>query len=49
MTHPNGLDFFVDKANWDQHRFETVERVYEDTLAGRTTPHDGHVLSLWEA
>lgn len=23
-----------------------VERVYEDTLAGRTMPHEGHVLSL---
>lgn len=26
-----------------------VERVYEDTLAGRTEPRDGHVLSLWDA
>ncbi len=27
---------------------EAVERVYEDTLAGRTEPQHGHVLSLWE-
>ncbi len=26
-----------------------VERVYDDTLAGRTEPRDGHVLSLWDA
>ena len=25
---------------------EAVERVYQDTLAGRTTPNEGHVLSL---
>ena len=28
---------------------EAVERVYEDTLAGRTEPQHGHVLSLWDA
>jgi NADPH:quinone reductase-like Zn-dependent oxidoreductase len=28
---------------------EAVERVYHDTLAGRTEPRHGHVLSLWEA
>ena len=28
---------------------EAVERVYEDTLAGRTEPRNGHVLSLWDA
>lgn len=28
---------------------EAVARVYEDTLAGRTEPRHGHVLSLWEA
>jgi hypothetical protein len=27
---------------------EAIERVYEDTLAGRTRPEHGHVLSLWE-
>ena len=27
---------------------EAVERVYEDTLAGRTEPQDGHVLSMWD-
>ncbi len=27
---------------------EAVERVYEDTLAGRTEPRHGHVLSLWD-
>ncbi len=27
---------------------EAVERVYEDTLAGRTEPQHGHVLSLWD-
>jgi len=26
---------------------EALERVYRDTLAGRTAPHQGHVLSLW--
>ncbi len=26
-----------------------VERVYQDTLAGRTRPNEGHVLSLWES
>jgi len=26
-----------------------VERVYDDTLAGRTEPRHGHVLSLWDA
>ncbi len=26
-----------------------LERVYQDTLAGRTRPQDGHVLSLWDA
>lgn len=28
---------------------EAVERVYEDTLAGRSAPQHGHVLSLWDA
>jgi hypothetical protein len=28
---------------------EAVERVYQDTLAGRTEPQHGHVLSLWDA
>jgi NADPH:quinone reductase-like Zn-dependent oxidoreductase len=28
---------------------EAVERVYDDTLAGRTEPQHGHVLSLWDA
>jgi NADPH:quinone reductase-like Zn-dependent oxidoreductase len=28
---------------------EAVERVYQDTLAGRTDPQHGHVLSLWDA
>lgn len=28
---------------------EALERVYQDTLAGRTQPQDGHVLSLWDA
>jgi hypothetical protein len=28
---------------------EAIERVYEDTLAGRTEPQHGHVLSLWDA
>lgn len=28
---------------------DCVERVYLDTLAGRTQPADGHVLSLWDA
>jgi hypothetical protein len=28
---------------------KAVARVYEDTLAGRTEPQDGHVLSLWDA
>jgi NADPH:quinone reductase-like Zn-dependent oxidoreductase len=28
---------------------EAVERVYGDTLAGRTEPQHGHVLSLWDA
>jgi NADPH:quinone reductase-like Zn-dependent oxidoreductase len=28
---------------------EAVERVYEDTLAGRAEPRHGHVLSLWKA
>ena len=28
---------------------DAVERVYEDTLAGRTEPQHGHVLSLWDA
>ncbi len=28
---------------------EAVERVYGDTLEGRTRPEDGHVLSLWDA
>jgi hypothetical protein len=28
---------------------DAVARVYEDTLAGRTEPHHGHVLSLWDA
>jgi hypothetical protein len=28
---------------------DAVECVYDDTLAGRTEPHHGHVLSLWDA
>jgi NADPH:quinone reductase-like Zn-dependent oxidoreductase len=28
---------------------DAVERVYQDTLAGRTEPQHGHVLSLWDA
>jgi NADPH:quinone reductase-like Zn-dependent oxidoreductase len=28
---------------------EAVERVYADTLSGRTEPQHGHVLSLWDA
>jgi hypothetical protein len=28
---------------------DAVERVYADTLAGRTEPQHGHVLSLWDA
>jgi hypothetical protein len=28
---------------------EAIERVYEDTLAGRAEPRHGHVLSLWDA
>ena len=28
---------------------DAVVRVYEDTLAGRTEPQHGHVLSLWDA
>ena len=31
------------------HGRAAVERVYEDTLAGRTEPQHGHVLSLWDA
>jgi hypothetical protein len=27
---------------------EAVERIYQETLAGRTQPRDGHVLSLWD-
>ncbi len=27
---------------------DDLARVYEDTLAGRTEPQDGHVLSLWD-
>jgi len=27
---------------------EDVVRVYEETLAGRTEPHHGHVLTLWD-
>jgi hypothetical protein len=27
---------------------DALQRVYQDTLAGRTRPQDGHVLSLWE-
>jgi hypothetical protein len=38
---------------WLQVRREAgraaVERVYGETLAGRTEPRDGHVLSLWES
>ncbi len=30
------------------HGRAAVERVYEDTLAGRTEPCDGHVLSVWD-
>ena len=30
------------------HGREEIERVYEDTLAGRTDPQHGHVLSLWD-
>jgi hypothetical protein len=28
---------------------DAVERVYDDTLAGRAEPQHGHVLSLWDA
>jgi len=28
---------------------DALERVYQETLAGRTRPQDGHVLSLWDA
>jgi NADPH:quinone reductase-like Zn-dependent oxidoreductase len=28
---------------------EAVERIYGDTLAGRTEPQHGHVLSLWDS
>ena len=31
------------------HGRDAVERVYQDTLAGRTEPQHGHVLSLWDA
>jgi len=30
------------------HGREAVERVYRDTLEGRTRPEQGHVLSLWD-
>lgn len=30
------------------HGREAVERVYHDTVDGRTDPADGHVLSLWD-
>jgi hypothetical protein len=28
---------------------QAVEQVYRDTLAGRVSPHDGHMLSLAQA
>lgn len=28
---------------------DALERVYQDTLAGRARPQDGHVLTLWDA
>ena len=28
---------------------DAVERVYEATLAGRSDPRHGHVLSLWDS
>ena len=28
---------------------EALEQVYQDTLAARTRPEDGHILSLWDA
>jgi NADPH:quinone reductase-like Zn-dependent oxidoreductase len=31
------------------HGREAVERVYDDTLAGRSEPRHGQVLSLWDA
>jgi hypothetical protein len=31
------------------HGRKAIERVYENTLAGRTDPQHGHVLSLWDA
>ncbi|MCP5044946.1 MAG: DUF2855 family protein, partial [bacterium] len=31
------------------HGRKAIERVYEDTLVGRTDPQHCHVLSLWDA
>jgi hypothetical protein len=45
-------DFDVSTDRWlTVHRAsgrEAVERVYRETLEGRTRPSDGHVLSLWD-
>ena len=27
---------------------KSVQAVFDDTLAGRTKPADGHVISLWD-
>ncbi len=45
-------DFRTFSEGWLQVRRgagkDAVVRVYEDTLAGRTEPQHGHVLTLWE-
>jgi hypothetical protein len=44
--------YLASTQSWLQVRRErgrdAVERVYGDTLAGRTEPQHGHVLSLWD-
>ena len=47
----NGFRHFTESWLQVQRGYgrQAVERVYEDTLAGRTEPRHGHVLSLWDA
>jgi len=43
------LDFVARASNWIRivhgHGLADIERIYQDTLAGRTKPNEGHVLS----
>ena len=47
VQRPDGSESWLEVQRGAGRR--AVERVYDDTLAGRTEPQHGHVLSLWTA